>query len=193
MPKRKTASDDETKTKSKRAKTDTKEFIELKNSFEKIIVRIYDQSKPSLIFNVKDSTEDKTRNYRLDKLPETISILDEKKNLIYLPTADYTLWKHNTTKQNYTVDEILQDILYSDLRFTIVALYDLPLDTFFNDSEKLYFQENFVKRKDPDFDDPNNYFTFEGKHDLAKDFYILRLDPGKRTERIGIGMFYDLK
>lgn len=58
------------------------------------------------------------------------------------------LWKDRLSGKNYDDHEMLRRLLVIALTAPNLTVVPLPNDMFFDDDEKLYYQENFVKRRE---------------------------------------------
>ena len=110
---------------------------------------------------------------------------------LYILKQD-TFWRDVDTGKSYSTREMLQRV-FSNSNVKIVPSYTLPNDMFFDDDEKLYYQENFVKSRDPDFDDPNRYMNFQAFNDMTSDFDLSYVNPTKRTIAHKFELNYRLK
>ena len=172
--------------------TDSKEFNSLEEKFNTIMGRIFDPTKIAFEVRVEDD-DGKVRNiYDIKAMdPNRLRIKSDDTTLYKFQHGG--LWKDRLSGKNYDDHEMLHRLLVMAApNLTIVPSYILPNDMFFDDDEKLYYQENFVKRRDPDFDDPNRYMNFAATNDMTSDFEVSAKNPTKRNIAHRFELIYNL-
>lgn len=166
----------------------------LSYNFTRALERIFDTTRPAFTVRVEDDDHKVRGFYNFKKNPLHLLVFSGNK-MLYERNAKTGLWRSLDTKLNFDDQELLQNLTALDSKtpINLAAEYNIRNDAFFDADEKLYYQENFVKRRDPDFDNPNRYMNFAVWNDLSIDFEVSKVDVGKRTESQRFILYYNLR
>ena len=172
---------------------ESKEFNLLEEKFNTIMGRIFDPTKIAFEVRVEDDDGKIRGTYDIKAMDPNRLRIKSDDNILY-KFQHGGLWKEHKSGKNYDDHEMLRRLLaLAAPNITIVPSYILPNDMFFDDDEKLYYQENFVKRRDPDFDDPNRYMNFIAGNDMTSDFEVSAKNPTKRNIAHRFELIYNLR